>query len=129
LLFCLLYLLSILLIKFLCVIIRDLFCLSLIISTPKNSFISPKLVTSSLEVVVKSLYRLLIRLISLANTSISSTCVAKTIGLVLCIKILVSILKLVNPIFSRILVKNSCYCLLACFRPYNALFSLHTILE
>jgi regulator of sirC expression with transglutaminase-like and TPR domain len=54
LLFCLLYSSSALEIELLCVIFKDFLLLSLIISTPRNSLISPRLVTSSLEAVVKS---------------------------------------------------------------------------
>jgi hypothetical protein len=119
-----LYFCSILSIKLLCVIIRDLLDLFLIISTPKNSFISPKLVISNLEVLDKSLYRLLTSDIFKANTNILSTCVANIIGSLLYINTLLSIFKLVNSSFSRILVKNNCYCLLACFKLYKALFNL-----
>ena len=104
------------LIKLLCVIIRDRLDLFLIISTPRNSLISPKLVTSNLEILVRSIYRSLTKLSLLEKTSILSTCIASIIGLFLYIKILLFIFKLVNPNFSRILVKNSCYYLLAYFR-------------
>ena len=112
----LLNLVSTLFIKERCVIIIDLLDLFLIISTPKNSFISPKLVISNLEVVLRVLYRLLTKSIFAANTSISSTCVASIIGLLVCIKILVSILIALNPISSNILVRNNCHCLLAYFK-------------
>jgi hypothetical protein len=124
----LLYLLSILLIKLRCVITRDFLDLSLIISIPRNSLISPKLLTSSLEVVTSSLCRLFISSRFFANTSISSTCIARTIGLFKCIKIELSILRGLKPIVSSTLVKCSCYCLLACLRPYKALFNLQAIL-
>ena len=55
-----------------------------------------------------------------------STCVANIIDLVLCIKILLSIFKTLKSSYSRILVKNNCYCLEACFRLYKALFNLQT---
>jgi hypothetical protein len=113
----LLYLVSILVIKLFCVITRDLLALSLIISTPKNSFISPKLEISNLEILERSLYRLFTSFISFVNTSISSTCVASIIEFSLFIKTLLSIFRLINPSFSNILVKYICYCLLACFRP------------
>jgi hypothetical protein len=106
-----------LLIKLLCVIIIDFLDLFLIISTPKNSLVPPKLVISNLETLAKSVYRLLTKFISFANTSISSTCVAKTINLVLYITILLSILKQLNPNSFRILVKNNCHYLLVCFKP------------
>jgi hypothetical protein len=113
----LLYLVSILVIKLFYVIIRDLLALSLIISTPKNSFISPKLEISNLEILERSLYRLSTSLISFVNTSISSMCVASIIEFSLFIKTLLLIFRLINPSFSNILVKYICYCLLACFRP------------
>lgn len=113
----LLYLVSILVIKLLCVITRDLLVLSLIISTPKNSFISPRLQISSLEILESSLYRLFTGIISFANTSISSTCVASIIEFSLFMKTLLSICKLVKPSVSSILVRYICHCLLACFRP------------
>ena len=91
---------------------------------PRNSLISSKLVISNLEVLFKSLYRLLTRFIFLVNTNILSTCVANIIGLVLYIKILLSIFKTLKSSYSRILVKNNCYYLEACFRLYKALFNL-----
>jgi hypothetical protein len=96
-----LYFPSTLLIKLLCVTDIDLLDLFLIISTPRNSFISPRLLISSLEISLRSLYRSLTRSLVLAKTSISSTCVARTIGLFLCIKTLLSIFKLIKSSFSR----------------------------
>jgi hypothetical protein len=51
----LLYFSSILLVKLLCVIAIDFLDLSLIVSTPKNSLISPRLPISSLEIALRSL--------------------------------------------------------------------------
>jgi hypothetical protein len=47
---------------------------------------------------------MLIRPTSLVNTSVLSTCVANTLALILCIDILVSIVKVLNPSCSRNLV-------------------------
>ena len=55
-----------------------------------------------------------------------STYIANIIGLILCIKILLSIFKTLKSSCSRILVKNNYYYLEACFRLYKALFNLQT---
>lgn len=102
----------------------DRFCLSLIISIPRQYLTSPRLE------ICKSLFSLLYRLVIssnfLENTRISSIYVANITSLLLLIKIELSAGIGLKPSVASILVQWICHCLADCFSPYKALFSLQT---
>ena len=101
---------------FSCVRRRDLFVLSLITSTPRNSRTSPKFFISKLEMLLRSLNRRSIICLSLANINRSSTWVAIIIPLLLLTYVAVSDKREINPSLARRLDSSFCHCLLACLR-------------